>query len=76
MQHTIKLKPFLVPNFAIVETSARPREEGFQESPAIPLADLSADTLAAMCDQFRQDVFAKARKSDLPTGRRGYLGSE
>jgi hypothetical protein len=60
----MKLRPWVVPNFAVVETPPRKREEGFREAPTIPLADLDPGVLAAMCSQFRAAVFAKAGKAD------------
>ena len=60
----LKLRPFTVPNFVIVEVPARPRQEGMQpvESTSIPLAAVSAEDLDAMCDEFRETVFKKAMK--------------
>lgn len=62
MKHTIELQPFSVPNF--VRPVAKPglRQDGFVETPAIPLAELDADTLDAMCAEFRKAVFSKAGK--------------
>jgi len=64
MKIEIKLKPFTVPNFVILEQKPGRREDGIQAAPSIPLADMAADDLAAMCDKFRADVFAKAGKAD------------
>jgi len=60
MKHTIELHPFQVPNFVRQVMPARPKQDGFQELPAIPLSELSDATLEAMCDEFRRNVFAKA----------------
>lgn len=59
-----KLKPWLVPNFAVVESAARPRQEGFHTAQTVSLSELPAETLASMCDDFRAAVFAKAGKPD------------
>lgn len=64
---TIKLKPWIVPNFA-----RRDRGRGHaddDESIGIPLSDLSPETLDKMCDEFRREVFKKAgqREPDQPT---------
>jgi hypothetical protein len=61
VKHEIKLKPFKTPNFALVEGAET----------TIPLADLSTQTLDAMCTQFRLDVFAKAGKPCIVTERVG-----
>ena len=63
MNHTIDLHPFQVPNFVRQVMPARPRQDGFTEAPAIPLSDLSAETLEAMCAEFRRAVFEKAGKT-------------
>lgn len=66
---TIKLRPWTTPNFIIGEVAARPRQEGFNPD-AVPkwaLAEVDAVTLAAQCDAFRAEVFAKAGKADPRT---------
>lgn len=60
----LKLKPFRVPNYAIVELPPGKREEGFTEAPKFHLFDMEAETLSSMCDRFRTDVFDKAGKRD------------
>src|SRR5690606_21598479 len=60
----MKLKPFQVPNFALVEMPAGKREEGFNPLPPFPLHELSPETLDALCAEFRAAVFAKAMKKD------------
>jgi hypothetical protein len=60
----IDLLPFTIPNFVRMASKPGLRQEGFKESPAFPLADVPAEDLAALCDQFRADVFAKAGKPD------------
>ena len=60
----LKLKPWMTPNFAIVDAPARPRQEGFTGGPSIPLRDLHPEVLAALCAEFRAGVFAKAGKAD------------
>lgn len=63
MKHTIELHPFKVPNFVRQVMPPRPKQDGMTELPAIPLSDLSAETLDAMCDEFRNAVFQKAGKT-------------
>lgn len=57
----LKLKPFRVPNNVLVEQPPKPRQEGFQEYPSIPLSELDNETLEEMCAEFRKGVFEKAR---------------
>lgn len=61
---SVRLRPFSVPNFVLVEAAPTSRSEGFCETPKFPLADLEAATLAELCDEFRAAVFAKAGKAD------------
>jgi hypothetical protein len=70
----LKLRPFVVPNFAIAEIPAGKRQDGFKEAPSFPLHSLTPETLASMCDEFRVAVFAKAMKHDpakAPDSRTG-----
>lgn len=50
----VELKPWNVPNYVCRETG----ETG------IALLHLSAETLSDMCDDFRKEVFRKAKKVD------------
>lgn len=63
-QHTINLHPFTVPNFVRPIMPSTTRQQGFIEAPAIPLSDLSIETLDEMCREFRVAVFDKAGKVD------------
>ena len=58
---TIDLRPFTVPNFAIILPSSR--TPAGEEERSIPLAALDADTLDKLCDEFRRNVFDKAGKT-------------
>ena len=62
----VELKPFQVPNFVIADRPARTREEGVVFESAIPLSDISAETLEKLCDKFTDAVFAKAGKQRPP----------
>ena len=67
MEMLVKLRPWRVPNFVTQEAPIRERQDGFSESPTVSIKDVPAQTLAAMCDEFRQEVFSKAGKADLTT---------
>ncbi len=58
------LRPFGLPNFAVVETGPRPKQEGVVEPPRFHLSDLEPQTLSELCDEFRAGVFEKAGKKD------------
>ena len=62
--HRVKLRPFTVPNFVMAEGPAYSRIEGPPASMSYRLEELDAETLAALCDGFRQRVFEKAGKAD------------
>ena len=63
MKHTIELQPFTVPNFVRPVSPIGKREDGWKETPAIPLSELSSETLKAMCDEFVRSVFIKSGKT-------------
>ena len=64
MKVELKLKPFQTPNFVSVDMPPRSRAEGFTPLPSLALHELSPETLAEMCDEFRKEVFAKAMAND------------
>lgn len=64
----LKLKPFSVPNFVLVEATPKQRQEGFKDASSYPLSDLDERTLMILCDEFTESVFKKAGK-DMPTRR-------
>ncbi len=61
---SIKLRPFTVPNYVLMETPPRPRQAGFVEAPKFKLEELEPDDLSSLCDDFRREVFLKAGKLD------------
>ena len=61
-QIKVKLKPFSVPNYVIIEPKPRPKEDGYTDSPNLRLADLDSETLQRLCDNFSMEVFKKAGK--------------
>jgi hypothetical protein len=61
---TIELQSFNVPNYAIARMSPRLKQDGIHEGPSFPLADIDADELSMMCDDFRREIFRKAKKPD------------
>ena len=58
----VDLVNFEVPSF--VKTENSDAKEGYT---AFHLRDLRVETLNELCDQFRRDVFKKAKK-ELPVG--------
>ena len=67
----IKLKGFLVPNYVMVEGSAKPRQEGFTEDRKFHLSELDAITLDQLCRDFRDEIFKRAGKNQPPATRQG-----
>ena len=60
----LKLKPWIVPNFVCAEQKVGLRQEGFKEPPKWHVSECDAETLDAMCKEFRRGVFANAQKDD------------
>ena len=56
-----ELQPFQVPNYVLAVAPPGKREDGLREPPKYHLSELSDETLSALCNKFREDVFAKAR---------------
>lgn len=63
-QIKLGLNPFQTPNYVSVKRPPRPRQDGWQESPTIPLRELDEQALSELCDAFRAEVFKKAGKQD------------
>ncbi len=62
----IKLKPFKVPDFVLVDECRKRRQEGFVESRTFNLSEIDECTLSKMCNDFRNEVFKKAGKNPPP----------
>jgi hypothetical protein len=58
----VVLAPFTIPNY--VRRDKKSCAPGDDTDPVFPLTDVDADTLSAMCDQFREKVFNHAGKKD------------
>lgn len=65
-QLEVTLKPFIVPNFVILEQPPRSREEGFKEADKVPLSSLDPITLEKLCSDFTNEIFKKAGKTRPP----------
>ena len=57
----LKLKPFTAPSYVIVDEPERKRQDGFKEARKYHVSELDEDALSDLCDQFRADIFKKAR---------------
>ena len=66
MKIELELIPFGVPRFITTKRPPGTRQEGiaFDKSNNFALSELSEETLATLCDKFREDVFAEAKKKD------------
>jgi hypothetical protein len=63
----IKLKPFMTPNFVLMELPVGKRGDGFQpDKGCIPISEVPAKDLADLCAQFTAAVFKKAGKVPPP----------
>jgi hypothetical protein len=63
----IRLKPFNIPHFVVVDGPTNPREKGLGEGRKLSLRELDTDTLSRMCNDFRKGVFKRAGKQEPPT---------
>ena len=64
MEIKLKLKPFQVPNFVLVEEKPGLRQGGLKPSTSWPISELEEDVISELCDEFRKGVFNKAGKND------------
>lgn len=62
----VELQPFKVPNFVLAAQKRGVRAEGVTGETSYPLSDLDVETLEALCDEFRMEVFMKAGKEPPP----------
>jgi hypothetical protein len=62
MDMRVKIKPFGVPNFVLLQIRDGDRNDGFTSSPSISIADVPVETLEELCAEFRREVFKKAGK--------------
>lgn len=61
---SLKLRPFIVPNFVSVEALPKQRQDGVSFPCTFPLCAVGEDELSRMCDEFRAEIFKKAGKTD------------
>ena len=60
--HAIELAVPSVPNYIMVKSAPRPREQGFNELAKFDIADLSDEQLNAIADAWRADLLASAAR--------------
>ena len=64
MEMKLELQPFRTPNYVLAKAKIGLRQDGFTEGPKWALKEVPADILAVMCDQFRKEIFLKAKQDD------------
>jgi hypothetical protein len=69
IEQAMSVQPWQTPNYVRLKVPPTTRQNGFKEAPAIPLSEIDADVLAALCDTFRAEVFTKAGKVDPQESR-------
>ena len=62
----VELHPFQVPDFVTQVMPPGNREDGFKEAPKYALSQLDPRTLDELCQEFRREVFEKAKKHPPP----------
>ncbi len=63
----LDLEPFETPDFAIIRSEPKPRQDGFQAINSIPLREIDASILYSLCENFTDSVFRKAGKQRPPS---------
>lgn len=58
----MKLKPWIPPNFAIMEQPPGRRQDGLKQLPCIAVADLPQDTIDGLVAEWLAALYAKAGK--------------
>ena len=64
----VGIRPFQVPAEVQQVVAPRLKQEGLQFVPTFKLSELPVETLLALCDQFKRDVF-KAAGKEIPNGK-------
>jgi hypothetical protein len=64
---TLKLRPFVIPSYAQVDSASRPRQEGFGVNDILIHA-LDDEALEALCKEFRDALFMKKARDLLQRG--------
>lgn len=59
---TMRLKRWMAPNYAIIETSPRPKQEGIQPLPTVPVTELGQAALDELAGAWLTDLYTKAGK--------------
>jgi hypothetical protein len=62
METKLKIRPFAVPNFVIVELPPSANAGGFQSAPSIPIHELTDEVLEGLLIEFRENLHAKVSK--------------
>ena len=65
----LELIPFTVPNFVLVKTEPKPRQQVMAEPPKFALCELDNRTLEALCEEFSKAVFEKAWRKKYPASK-------
>jgi hypothetical protein len=62
----VEIQTFDIPEEVIIKAPPMSREEGFTAPKTINIRELDVETLSALCDIFKREVFKKARKRMPP----------
>lgn len=65
---SLRMKPWIVPNFAQVEMPPRHKQEGVQALPSFHVRDLPVETLDELAERWLRDLYKNADKP-LPEDR-------
>lgn len=59
----VDYKPFTVPSFARLEMPPRPKQDGIQELPGIPLRELEPHVLDALAGRWLDNLYASVERA-------------
>lgn len=59
-----EFNPWQVPNYVTLKVKAGLKQDGMKEVPSFHLSDLEPEDLSKMCDDFREEIFRKAKMED------------
>ena len=66
VETTVSYKKFSVPNFATMHLPPRPRQDGMQELPSIPLSELSNRAFVQLVEAWVDEMYRKHGQARPP----------
>ena len=67
----VSYKKFNVPNFASMQMPPRPRQEGMQEAPSVPLSEIPNAAFVRLVEAWVDDMYRKHKQIRPPEAAPG-----